>query len=50
MTMSLRLPSEVHDGLTEAAKEEDRSLNAQIVYVLRQYLADRRAKNQETKG
>jgi len=38
----LRLPKDVHDALTAWAKEEERSLNAHILYLLRRALADRR--------
>lgn len=38
----LRLSPDLHAALTEWAREEERSLNAQIVYLLRQALADRR--------
>jgi len=33
----------VHAALTEWAREEERSLNAHILYLLRRALADRRA-------
>lgn len=35
----LRMPPELRDALTQLAKREGRSLNAQIVYILQQYLA-----------
>ncbi len=38
----LRLPEDVHAALTEWAREEERSLNAHILYLLRRALADRR--------
>lgn len=38
----LRLPTDLHEALTAWAREEERSLNAQIVYVLRRALSDRR--------
>lgn len=37
----LRLPPDVHEALTAWAREEERSLNAQIVYLLRRALAGR---------
>jgi len=38
----LRLPTDLHEALTTWAREEERSLNAQIVYLLRRALSDRR--------
>lgn len=38
----LRLPSDLHSALTEWAKEEERSLNQHIVYLLRRALSERR--------
>lgn len=37
----LRLPSDLHAALAAWAKDEDRSLNAQIVRVLRQAVESR---------
>ena len=34
--LQLRLPQELHAELVEAARREERSLNGQIVYLLRQ--------------
>ncbi len=42
---SLRLPPDVHERLVELARREDRSLNQQLVYMLRQGL--RRARLRE---
>lgn len=39
--ITLRLPDEVHGTLTAIAKDEERSLNAQIVYALKYYLDSR---------
>jgi hypothetical protein len=39
----VRLPADLHDPLVAWAREEGRSLNNLIVYVLRRALADRRA-------
>ncbi|MBA2448937.1 MAG: Arc family DNA-binding protein [Chloroflexi bacterium] len=41
---SLRLPPDVHERLVELARREGRSLNQQLVHILRQGLrrADRR--------
>jgi len=38
----LRLPTDLHEALTDWAREEERSLNAQIVYLLRRALTERR--------
>lgn len=48
MVMSLRMPPEVHEAMTEAAEEEDRSLNAQIVYVLRRWIAEHQRSKEST--
>jgi len=37
--ITLRLPKALHDALHRRAREEDRSLNGQIVHLLRQALA-----------
>jgi len=42
MVMSLRLPPEVHEFASAAAKKDERSLNAQIVYVLRRWMEEQR--------
>lgn len=39
----LRLSPPLHAALTEWAREEKRSLNAQIAYVLQRAVAERRA-------
>lgn len=36
--MNLRLPSELHEALKRAASEDDRSLNSQIIHLLRRAL------------
>jgi hypothetical protein len=36
----LRLPTDVHESLTDWAKEEERSLNAHILYLLRRALRE----------
>jgi hypothetical protein len=38
----LRLPDDVHAALTEWAREEERSLNGHILYLLRRALSERR--------
>lgn len=37
---SLRLPDELYKALKEVAKEEERTINAQIVYILKHYIED----------
>lgn len=37
--LQLRLPPELHAALVEWAREEERSLNAQLVYLLREDVA-----------
>lgn len=36
----LRLPPDVHERLKRVAERENRSLNAQIVHILQQWLKD----------
>lgn len=50
MTLSLRLPREVHEPLVAEAKSAERSLNAQIVYVLRRWLAERNQQEDDHQG
>lgn len=38
----LRLPADLHAALTDWAREEERSLNGHIVYLLRRALTERR--------
>lgn len=40
--ITLRLPDDLHEQLVEIAKEDDRSLNAQIVASLKNYILARR--------
>jgi hypothetical protein len=40
--VTLRLPADAHDALTEIAKRETRSLNSQIVHMLRESIERRR--------
>jgi hypothetical protein len=35
---SLRLPDELYKALKEVAKEEERTINAQIVYIIKKYI------------
>lgn len=39
--MFVRLPSDTHQALVEWAREDGRSLNGQIVWLLRRALAER---------
>jgi hypothetical protein len=39
---SLRLPDELYKALKEVAKEEERTINAQIVYILKHYIQDKK--------
>ena len=46
---SLRLPPDLHEALVELARREDRSLNQEIIHLLRQGVrraAQRRAREQ----
>lgn len=45
--ITLRLPDEVHAAIAEIAKGEDRSLNAQIVRILKDYINERKNKSKE---
>ena len=42
---SLRLPEDVYKGLKALAEKENRSLNQQIVYIIRKYLAQNKEPN-----
>lgn len=46
MSINLRVPSDLHDELKRLAQEEDRTLTAQIIRLLRQAL---RAQSGEAK-
>ncbi len=37
---SLRLPDELYKALKEVAKLEERTINAQIVYILKHYIKE----------
>ena len=39
--MTLRLPDDVHADLMRAASEDDRSLNKEVIAILREVLATR---------
>lgn len=39
--ISVRIPKDIHTALTEEAAAEDRSLNGQIIHILRQWFAAR---------
>lgn len=38
--ITLRLPSDLHAALADLARREDRSLHAQIIYLLRRALVE----------
>ena len=40
--ITLRMPADVAEGMKQAAHENDRSLNGEIVRALREYLAKRK--------
>lgn len=46
ITLNLRLPEHVHAEITEDAKENNRSLNAQIVTVIQEHLAVKKKRKQ----
>jgi hypothetical protein len=41
--LNLRLPPDMHAALKRIAEDQDRSLNAQIIRALREWLAQQRA-------
>jgi hypothetical protein len=43
---SLRLPDELYKALKEIANEEERTINAQIVYILKHYIKEYLEKKQ----
>lgn len=40
--LTLRVPTEMLDRLVKVAEQEDRSLNAQVIRVLREWLGDQK--------
>ena len=40
MQLTVRMPDEVHKALKEIAEKEQRSLNAQIIYILIRFIED----------
>jgi len=42
--LSVRMPTEVQGELERASEEEGRSLNAQIIWICRQYIEQRQRK------
>jgi hypothetical protein len=44
---SLRLPDELYEALKEVAKKEERTINAQIVYILKNYIQEYFKKKQD---
>ena len=45
--LSLIMPEELHEELKELAEQEQRSLHAQIIYILKKYIAELKAKKQQ---
>ena len=41
-TLSLRLPADVYAKIVDLAGQHDRSINKEILYVLRQYISNRK--------
>jgi hypothetical protein len=48
--LMLRLPPELHAAIKEAAQAEDRSLNAQITRVLREWVAEQERRTGERRS
>lgn len=42
MVLSLRLPIEIYRKLKECALKEERSINGQIIYILKKYLEEKK--------
>ncbi len=42
MNLTLRLPEEIYKELRKIALEEERSINGQIVYIIKQYIEDKK--------
>ena len=42
MNLTLRLPEEIYKELRKIALEEERSINGQIVYIIKQYIDDKK--------
>ncbi len=40
MQLTVRMPDDVHKVLKEIAKNEERSLNAQIVYIFKKFIEE----------
>ena len=38
MNLTLRIPEEIYKELRKIALEEERSINGQIVYIIKQYI------------
>lgn len=47
ITLNLRLPDDIHANLTQVAKDEERSLNAQIIHVIKKYLEEKRLQSKK---
>lgn len=42
MNLTLRLPEEIYKELRKIALEEERSINGQIVYIIKQYIENKK--------
>lgn len=42
MNLTLRLPEEIYKELRKIALEEERSINGQIVYIIKKYIEDKK--------
>ena len=42
MNLTLRLPEEIYKELRKIALEEERSINGQIVYIIKQYIEEKK--------
>ena len=41
ITSNIRIPEEIWKELKKIAEEEERSINSQIIYIIRKYLEER---------
>jgi len=37
---TLRIPEDIYEALKEIAEKEERSVNAQVVYIIKKYIED----------
>lgn len=42
MNLTLRIPEEIYKELRKIALEEERSINGQIVYIIKQYIENKK--------